>query len=203
MSHDVAGSSESQDEAALALIGHSGYFLDLGSAHPILGNNTICLEKAGWHGMLFDVNPWAIKEALKCRKARAVEIDLSVESVEPFLVANHAPFLIDYISFDVDAATVSAVEKFPFERYAFKFMTFEHDLYCGNRAKKGAMIDRLSAFPQYEVLAENVEFKDPNGHRHAWEDWWVNTEYFPSSLVDRLHTSGALHEEVLERIKAR
>lgn len=189
--------------AALALIGHSGYFLDLGSAHPILGNNTIMLEKAGWKGLLFDVNVWAIQEAARCRMARGVVVDLRVDSIEPMLIADHAPFVIDYISFDVDGATLDAIEKFPFERYGFKFMTFEHDLYCGSMEKKNAMLDRLLDFPAYEMIAENVCFKDESGNARPFEDWYVDTDFYPSALLDRVQSINQLHSEVLERIKAR
>lgn len=54
MSCTQQGSKEGQDQAALHLIGRSGYYLDLGANHPVLASNTWRLRNAGWTGICFD-----------------------------------------------------------------------------------------------------------------------------------------------------
>lgn len=171
------GSREGQDDLALALCGQSGFFVDLGMGHPLNGNNTIRLEQAGWTGMCFEIDLGSCNLAHKVRKSPAFCHDVARESIKKFLDVNHAPKVIDFISFDVDGGTLGAIELFPFESYEFKVMCFEHDSYGVDKRKKLAMIERLMPWPQYRPLAEDVQFEDSNGHLHPWEDWIINVEH--------------------------
>jgi len=38
-----------------------GFFIDVGSYHPLDGNNTHLLYKKGWQGINFDINSYSIK----------------------------------------------------------------------------------------------------------------------------------------------
>ena len=38
-----------------------GFFIDVGSYHPLDGNNTQLLYKKGWQGINFDINSYSIK----------------------------------------------------------------------------------------------------------------------------------------------
>lgn len=182
--HDRIGSKEGQDDLALGLCGMSGFFLDLGMGHPLKGNNTIRLEQAGWTGMCFDIEKGSCDLCNQVRTTPAFCHDVARESIRKFLDNNHAPQVIDFISFDVDGGTLGAIELFPFEHYEFKVMCFEHDSYgLSPSLAKDAMIKRLAPFPKYEIFAEDVTFEDDSGNLHAWEDWWINTNYHEALML--------------------
>jgi len=211
--NDVAGSKELQDEMVLKLLGHGTltepkFFLDLGSGHPIFGNNTVILEKAGWKGLLFDKNGSACTQADKCRgHSKAICCDFTQEEILPYLVANHTPHIIDYISFDVDDGTLALIEQFPFEQYQFRIMTFEHDRYHRGNVFKDAMIARLQragVAGRYTIIAENVCFHGTQDHpENQFEDWWVNTLQPPFSGMLELedaYSTGKHYEDVVQRL---
>lgn len=171
------GSKEGQDDFALALCGQNKFFVDLGMGNPHHGNNTVLLEGAGWTGHCFEINLASCDVCNKMRMNPAHCIDLRHDSIEPILDVNKAPRLIDFISFDVDDATIPAIKNFPFETYSFAVMCFEHDSYgLKPSLSQDTMVARLAPWPKYVRVAQDVCFEDQNGTRHAFEDWWVNSE---------------------------
>lgn len=170
---------EGQDSLAMALIGKEGFFVDLGMGHPMNGNNTILLERAGWTGMCFEIDMGSCDACNKMRVTAAFCHDVARESIKQILDVNHAPKVIDFISFDVDGGTLKAIELFPFEHYEFKVMCFEHDSYGKDFRKQYAMVERLSPWDEYYRFAQDVCFEDGNGNLHPWEDWWLNAKYLP------------------------
>lgn len=171
------GSKEGQDDFALALCGPGKYFVDLGMGDPWNGNNTVLLEQAGWRGQCFEINLGHCQHCNAARLSPAHCVDLVHESIKNILEVNNAPHVIDFISFDVDKATLPAIGKFPFEDYEFAVMCFEHDSYGNEDCEaQAAMVARLQPWPKYVRLAIDVSFEDPPGKLNPFEDWWVNTE---------------------------
>lgn len=210
MNNEIIGSKEGQDEMALRLLGHGTvtdqkFFLDLGSGHPLFGNNTVILEKAGWHGMLFDIDPWCCTEATSTREnSKAICHNLAATPILPFLEMNLVPHIIDYISFDVDDATLNLIESFPFDKYQFKFMTFEHDRYHKGRSIKEAMIRRLRGprtMGQYRILAEDVCFAgNSENPENNFEDWWISESHMTTMAGQ--YMKGAHWKDVLHKFGA-
>ena len=186
-------SKEGQDLFANFFINdfRSKYFLDLGCSHPKNGNNTYMLENQGWSGLIVDNRPDLFdlyKQTNRnciCKLADltdAIQLnDVCDTFIENF--GNH----IDYISFDVDAATIKVVENFPFEKLTFGIMTFEHDVYHLNSTnkKREAMLERLAPFSSYKRLVTDIGFKatlSGNTILRVHEDWWYNASKFDKSI---------------------
>jgi SAM-dependent methyltransferase len=163
-----------QDLFTLELFGPNGTFLDFGCGNGIdkpCGNNTFLLEQNGWTGISVDIDAAAIHEFNQNRKTLSFAVDLTTDLPNK-LKLMHCPKLFDYWSFDVDEATDSVLDHFPFEDYEFKFISFEHNQY--HAGYKGLKERSLELFESkgYKILVENVMFR-------AWsvEDWYINPKY--------------------------
>lgn len=164
-------SNEGQDILTLKLIGPSGFFLDIGSGNPVYGNNSFVLELMGWRGLMVDGSEESIQRARRYRSNPAVLTDATRADWVALLQAVNAPPVIDYISLDVDEANINVVSSFPFDRYQFRLMTYEHDRYNSGDARKVACEEALRPYPQYVRLLDNATVQGLE-----WEDWWVNRD---------------------------
>lgn len=153
-------------------------FVDIGCADGVFRNNTVLLERAGWRGWLFDRNSAAIESCRKTRLSPVFQVNAETFDFKTCFLEQDVPRTIDYISFDVDGATERAFRNFPFEDYEFLVMTVEHDCFRSGPAKKHLIQERLSYFPQYMVLASDVQY----GPGRPFEDWVINTRYFSPSV---------------------
>ncbi len=171
----------------LHLISNGGYYLDIGANDPIIASNTWRLRGAGWQGLCFDCKEPAsrIPNYHVCDVTK-VDIGALIAGVPR----------IDYISFDVDSSSERALINFPFERYPFSIMTFEHDMYrTGGDARKQACKDRLK-HGNYAILFENVMV---NGKQ--FEDWWINMDRFPRDILS-FFLKDVSWQEALAKIRA-
>jgi len=134
-----SNSTEMQDVAAALLLGSNKKFLDIGASSAVLGNNTYLLEKdLGWDGFCFDLRKEGDKVTSTTftneggtyeeRGAKLHNIDCTSPLFTKFLKENSFPKIVDYISMDVDVASLYALYNL-IERggYIFKFLTYEHD----------------------------------------------------------------------------
>ena len=154
---------------------NDGYFLDIGSYDPIKINNTYLLEKKGWNGLCIDVTDYTNQYSV-LRTCEFTCKDLMRYNINDVLSENNVPELIDYISFDVDIATFKVLNDFDFNKYKFKVMTFEHDLYSGGGNKRKLSREILLKHG-YKLLCSDI-CNDNN----PFEDWWVNTNYIDENI---------------------
>lgn len=195
-------SKEGQDQFALICNPQRGpkFYLDLGSAHPEDGNNTVRLEELGWDGLRFDINPHVVNIPSK-RSSHTIIGDVTRPG---FLADRLAAFgthkHINYISFDVDDGTLGAIAEFPWETYRFTCMTFEHDSYGRESEKDMAMFDILHPLG-YSAIPD-VCYEDEHGHLHIFEDWYYDPHKVPEMLLPKLHRieAGLSWKEVIKHL---
>ena len=168
----ITNSADLQDEFAARLLGNSGRFLDVGCGNGgVMGNNTLMLERLGWSGVMVDIDAEAHRWNVGNRKARAVCADVTTcdwLSLLNMKVGEKVVF--DYISFDVDEATVAAVKHFPWSSIRFRLITIEHDAYrFGDGAR--ALIRETMSQNGYLLLAGDVcaDFL-----YQPYEDWFID-----------------------------
>lgn len=155
----------------------SGYFVDIGCSHPVTINNTYALEQLGWNGILIDYDVNMIELCRQQRRAPAVLANLCQVSLRDVFTANSVPAVIDYISFDVDQATEVALAGFPFDKYKFRIMTFEHDAY-----HKGPNL-RYESRQIFQAAGYALLCADVKHEGLAYEDWYVDSSFDPSELA--------------------
>lgn len=175
-------SKEGQDQFALLCNKNAGgFFLDLGSAHPWDGNNTVRLEEMGWQGVRFDINPH-VERIPSVRTSPVVIGDISrrcICDLHPKLLGRKH---VDYISFDVDDGTLGTIENFPWAWMRFTCMTFEHDKRSREYSPKQAAMDQALHGLGYLCLARDVCYED-GGNKHVFEDWWVDPKKVPEEFI--------------------
>jgi hypothetical protein len=166
---------EMQDRFALSLIGKEGYFLDLGCRGDLY-NNTKALEERGWTGLLFDIEKKWIDETKRTRTSPAFCVDVTSDEFLEILNENAKKKIFDYVSMDVDAGSVGALNNFFDGGYSFKVITFEHDLYA-TQERKG-ISKNIFEENGYFLLFENVLSKKDR----QFEDWWIHPYYFEDDI---------------------
>jgi len=189
-----------QDVFVLKLFNTIGYYLDIGSSDGVTKNNTLLLEQNGWSGLLFDYNESHIQTAQQTRNSKAFLCDLSQpEILSNILDKENCPETIDYISLDIDDASLISLKHFPLHRYRFKFLTFEHDIYAQRPeciARKNITPVLLDKFG-YVKIADNVTCNDL-----PYEDWYIDPQYFDiNRFTDIINQTNLSYQEIYKRLK--
>ena len=120
----------SQDAVALLLLGKNNYYLDIGCGDYMDRNNTRLLEENGWRGILIDKDSFNYSSNPRKNSSIYVADCTDKDSILNILEKENAPKTIDYISLDIDQHSLDALYALPLDKYRFKFLTFEHDLYA-------------------------------------------------------------------------
>lgn len=193
-----------QDIFVAKVLGRSGYFLDIGCSDGFEQSNSLLLERdLGWDGLLIDNNPALINQ---CRASRINQKSFacdatSSQSILSILTENHCPNIIDYISLDIDDASLDGLLALPLDQYSFKIMTFEHDLYGGREIchiKKSESHRILSKYG-YKCITENVLAYENSS---PYEDWFYNPSLIDSTIFEDLAgTSGLNGREIISKLK--
>lgn len=190
----ISTSQAGQDQFVYELLGHktNGTYLEIGAGPAKEFNNTYSLECLGWHGLSID-------------KDAAFSPQYAAERKNPFLVADvlvlywdrvilEHKFLqttVDYLSFDVDEATLPALKRFPFNKIRFKVATVEHDFYrCGDAIRQSMRAILKAA--GYQIVCADVKV-----YGVMFEDWWVNPKYIAPKLLKKCKCEEQAWEVIL------
>lgn len=162
-----SNSQAAQDRFAHDIIGDLGTFLDIGSGHPIEISNSYALEKLGWKGLCVDEGD--VEELYKQhRKSKFVRTDSTKCDFGKLITENFESPNIDYLSLDVDQATLPTLHNLLKSKARFKVITVEHDRYRFGQETADKM----------RLLFENAGYtlvcKDVCSHGIPYEDWWVD-----------------------------
>jgi hypothetical protein len=190
-------SQRNQDRFVVSILNgkKNGTFLDFGCKGPIDINNTYLLEKDyNFSGLSFDIDSDAISswKSTDRNYENAICNDLSKLDFERLLENHYSSPIIDYFSFDLEPPllTLEVLKNFPFYKYKFGVVTFEHDFYRG--------FDTLR--PSREIFVKNGYrkintdyMKKFESETKIWfsEDWWIHPdivfvpeEYLDQTIVD-------------------
>ena len=173
-----------------------GYFVDIGAGTGGLpartpgfySNTYFCERYRNWNGIAIDYDKnWfnAIKDQRTCT---CLCTDLMHNNINDVLEKNSCPEIIDYLSIDVDDAQWTVFNELDWDKYKFKVLTLEHNLFqsfedCGQnhdiehrekiKNEHTHYRERLTGLG-YKILWGNV-ILDNYG---PVEDWWVSEDVF-------------------------
>ncbi len=171
------------------------YYLEIGAHEPRKLNNTILLEKLGWKGLSLDIDP-AYKPRFEAQRCNAFEIsDVTTVSWQELFKKHHAPKMIDYLSMDVDEATLATLERFPFDEYQFRIMTVEHDRYRFG-PERAADIRAILFKHGYEIIVKDIHLEG-----NPFEDWWFHPKHVSEverKQIARLKADGIDHARIFK-----
>lgn len=179
-----------QDMFLLALLNgkKNGTYLEIGSAYPFVGNNTALLEQIfEWKGVGLEYKEELANEYSQYRKnpvlkADALNINYSKLLQQYFPDSN----VIDYLQLDIEPSksTFEAMLAIPFDKYQFRFITYEHDDYVDiTKSYKQKSRNYLSSLGYKLVVNDVCGAKDCN-----FEDWWVKSELIDPEILAKLTT---------------
>lgn len=193
-------SQSKQDEWVLKNLSYKkeGVFVDIGAYDGIQTSNSYALEKHyNWSGICIEANAEAYQKLIKNRNCINLfgavsnyngECFFSTDKISnagiktpcfilnDILEKNLKQNIIDYLSLDVEGHEVSILETINFDKWKFKFITVEHNLYCNGPEQKNKIFDLLSK-NGYTRLVEDALCLDPNPqwNNKPYEDWYINS----------------------------
>lgn len=174
----------------------NGYFLDVGAYDGIKYSNSLLLERDfGWSGLLIEAHPDNFEILKSNRKntlvpyaisdyngkisfenecgtgSKVVEkngLSINCITFEKMFEMYDVPNYIDYISLDIEGMEYQSLTKFPFDKYKFKLLTVEHNLYMSG-SKNKENIKSILLNNGYVIHKENVSH-----NQLPFEDWYIN-----------------------------
>jgi len=189
-----------QDVFALKLFNNQkGYYLDIGCSDGVSKNNTYLLERNGWKGVSIDNRISEIEQCRLNRKDPCYLADATEKnSILNILAKENSPKSIDYLSLDIDDFSLPCLLNFPHDKYRFKFLTFEHDIYAGRQD----CIDRKN---QTTPFLENLGYIKIADNVHCnnvpYEDWFVDPKYFNIERFKNIKNKSNLsYQEIFEKL---
>lgn len=195
-----------QDKFVLHVLKHkkNGYFLEIGSNHPIDINNTYVLEKQyDWKGIMVEYNPSFLQLYQQHRPNSAHVINNATQiDYKTLFESNSFPVNVDYLQIDLEAnngSTIRTLEKLDDEvldKHKFATVTFEHDIYHTNydntREKSRAIFKKRG----YVRVFEDVN----NMGINPYEDWYVHPSLVDMSYVEDLKLKNLKKYKVIQNI---
>ena len=159
----------------------NGYYVEIGSNEPTIGNNTYLLEKNyNWNGLSLDNEPIVTARFNDVRKNKSILADATTFNYLKYFEENNFPKQIDYLSIDVDGNyrfdgtreknnSLLSLITLPLTTYRFTIIHYEHDIGGNykNTETRDAQREILTSL-NYSLLMSNIE-----------EDWWVDPRILP------------------------
>jgi len=181
-----------QDKFVLHLLKEkkNGYFLEIGSNHPINISNSYLLEtKYDWKGIMVEYDA-SFLNLYKTHRPNSIHVinDATQVDYKNVFEANNVPASIDYLQIDLEAnngSTIRTLQKLDneiFDTYKFATVTFEHDIYHTNFENT-----RLASRDIFTKRGYIRVFEDINNQgTNPYEDWYVHPDLVDMNYVNNL-----------------
>jgi hypothetical protein len=160
----------------------NGYVVDIGCQGPGDGNNSTLLLEMNWKGVGADINDyhnsWSNYENFKF-----YQIDTTIKNNVDNLFSD-CPEIIDFLSIDVDGATLETLKNIDFGKFKFRCICIEHDYYWRGEELR---------IPQRDIL-------DKLGYKRvihtAAEDWYVDYNLIENEEVKKILLEIPHHHDI-------
>jgi hypothetical protein len=202
-------SQASQDKFVLSVLKNkmNGTFLEIGSNHPIAGNNTYLLESEfGWRGVLIEFDP-AFEPLYSSLRQNSIYQINDARLVDYESLLDNFPTDMDYLQIDLDVDnkstidTLELLDKTVFDKKRFATVTFEHDIYTGNYFNTRERSREIFKKRGYELVFPDVSLVF-QGKNCEFEDWYVHPDIVDMQMMNAVRSDTSLnHEEILHRLQ--
>ena len=189
-----------QDEFVLKILNHkkNGYFLEIGSNHPIEINNSYILEKEyEWKGIMIEYDK-RFENLYKVHRPNSIHVINDATKVDYKLLLENFPKNIDYLQIDLEVDnrstldTLELLDRTVLDDYTFSVVTFEHDIYRGDYFNTRNVSREIFSKHGYILL-----FPDVKNSGNPYEDWYVH-----SSCNINIKTENSMeYKDVINYIK--
>lgn len=200
-----------QDKFVLAMRENKrdGWFLELGSQHPIENNNTYILESNyNWRGIMVEYDK-SFLDSYKTHRRNSFHVidDARTIDYRSLFDENKMPKSMDYLQIDLDVDNASTlhtlfkIDEQLLDEYKFATITFEHDFYASDldydiwavtRKRSREVFQRRG----YVLMFPDIRLPSNTSYRGkqcgAFEDWYVHPDLVRSELIDKYKTEDSL-----------
>jgi hypothetical protein len=161
----------------------NGFFLEIGSNHPISHNNTFLLENSyDWKGLMIEYDT-SFEELYKLHRPNSIYRmqDATTVNYREIMDNNNFPINMDYLQVDLDVdnsstiKTLQLLDNTVFDKYKFASITFEHDIYRGNYFNTQEISRKIFTDRGYILAFPNVSVWWNNQHSE-YEDWYIHPD---------------------------
>lgn len=186
---------------------NQGIFLEIGSNHYLIHNNTYILEKKNkWKGLMVEYDKTFEKMYIENRKRSlyAIRDARNVDYLKIFQKYNF-PKNIDYLQIDLDVNnkstldTLLLIDKTLFGEYKFATVTFEHDIYRGNFFDTRKISREIFKKRGYILVFPDVQVFDQDNYK-PFEDWYVHPDLVDMEYVNKIKSIESLKCDKIKNI---
>ena len=191
-------SQASQDIFVINLLQHkqNGYFVEIGTNDPIVGNNTYLLEKDyGFKGLLVEYEK-SYETSYKEHRPNSIYVinDARKINYKKILDDNKFPQNIDYLQIYLDVDNKSTLDTLlllnntVFDSYKFATITFEHDYYRGDFFNTRQISREIFKNRGYLLVCPDV-CTDQGCVGTGWqpfEDWYIHPDLVNMEFVNAI-----------------
>ena len=187
----------------------NGTFVEIGSNHPIAGNNTYLMEsKFNWKGLMIEYDR-SFEQLYKDLRPNSIYRigDARLVDYRGILDENQFPSNIDYLQIDLDVNNKSTLDTLVlldntcFDKYKFATITFEHDIYRGNFFNTREISRKIFKKRGYELVFPDVAVFF-EGRHCPFEDWYVHPDLVDMDYVNGIRSSVGLKvEEIQDKLR--
>lgn len=161
-----------------------GTFVEIGSGHPVISNNTALLEsRFEWSGIGFEIKEKEAELYNDYRKSFVAVGDATTADFDALFEEVNLGPIFDYLQVDCEPANVTfeALKRIDLSKYKFATITFEHDSYNDGPEVRDSSREYLESYG-YVLIADNISVDD----EHPFEDWWAHPDLVDSNIIDAM-----------------
>ena len=182
----------------------NGTFVEIGSNHPIAGNNTYLMEsKFNWKGLMIEYDR-SFEQLYKDLRPNSIYRigDARLVDYRGILDENQFPSNIDYLQIDLDVNNKSTLDTLVLlDNTCFDKITFEHDIYTGNFFNTREISREIFKKRGYELVFPDVAVFF-EGRHCPFEDWYVHPDLVDMDYVNGIRSSVGLKvEEIQDKLR--
>jgi len=161
-----------QDMFVLSVLNgkRNGTFVEIGSGHPELFNNTLLLEKDfGWKGISIDNSERMCHIFSRTRSTNVILADGAAVDYGVLFKQNCIEQNIDFLRINAEKASLEVLKRIPFDKHEFATIQFQHNsCWWGNEFKEESR--KILSKIGYVLFVPDVAVNESN----SYEDWWVH-----------------------------
>ena len=164
-----------QDMFVLSILDgqRNGTFVEIGSGHPELFNNTLLLEKDfGWKGISLDNSERMCHIFSRTRNTSVVLADAATTDYRALFKQHCLEQRVEFLRINAEHASIEALKNIPFDKHEFSVIQFQHNACWWGTSFRDESRKILSKIG-YILMVSDVAVDE----RSAYEDWWVHPDY--------------------------
>jgi hypothetical protein len=164
-----------------------GYYIEVGSNHPVEFSNTYLLESQfRWRGLGLELSQKLVDQYNYVRSNLALCVDATIVDYSVLFEEHECPLQMDYLQLDIEPSiqTLNALKAIPLQRFTFSVITFEHDLY----ADSSNIQIQKEAFQILENFGYIRLIQGVSSKGNSYEDWYVHPDLIDEDFMRNWHS---------------